>query len=104
MPMRPSALEDRTLSIVEIGNRLREIREALLYTQTELSKRLSISLQTWNNYERGVSRIRIDEAYKVSRMTGATLDFIYMGRESTLPRALSEKLHHLRQLKSRNAA
>lgn len=100
---RSIPVDETQSSIVAIGERLRLLREALLYSQTEFARKLNISLQTWNNYERGVSRIRIDEAYKVVRQTGVTLDWIYLGADAHLPRALSEKLDLLHRLKENRA-
>jgi transcriptional regulator with XRE-family HTH domain len=107
--VRPNAAKDRItmnddkFSIVQIGERLRLLRETLQYSQTEFARKLNISLQTWNNYERGVSRIRVDEAYKLVQQTGVTLDWIYLGTESHLPKALSEKLDMMRRLKQDRA-
>lgn len=42
------------------GEILRELRERLGYTQAELADKLGVSLNTVNNAERGVHRIRLD--------------------------------------------
>lgn len=79
----------------EIGDRL--LREALAGThhgaQAEFARRMEIGLQSWNNYERGHSRIELDAALRIARKTGVLTDWIYLGlHEDALPSSIREKI------------
>jgi transcriptional regulator with XRE-family HTH domain len=65
--------------IQEIGDRLRLTRESKKLNQATWCKLVGIEQQAWNNYERGRKRISIDQALKVCRFAGVTLDWIYRG-------------------------
>jgi transcriptional regulator with XRE-family HTH domain len=71
--------------IQEIGDRLRLTREAKGLNQATWCKLVGIEQQAWNNYERGRKRISIDQALKVVKFAGVTLDWIYRGEASGLP-------------------
>jgi transcriptional regulator with XRE-family HTH domain len=75
-----------------IARRLRLTREALSQTQSGFCALTGISRTAWNNYERALRRISIDEALKVVRVTGVSLDWIYRGVESALPLHLVERI------------
>jgi transcriptional regulator with XRE-family HTH domain len=76
-----------------IGERIKELRLAFGYNvAASFCRATGITTQALNNYERGRARIAIDEAYKVIRLTGASLDWIYRGLEHTLPTMVQEKL------------
>lgn len=68
-----------------ISERLRLTREALGLSQVELCRRTGISTTTWNNYEKGINRISLDEAFKLKRRLSVSLDWIYFGDEAMLP-------------------
>lgn len=79
-----------------ISRRLRELRQALGYTQATMARIAGIGTTTWNNYEKGLRRISLDEALKVCSATGATLDWIYRGEGiGQLPRDLALKLRRV---------
>jgi transcriptional regulator with XRE-family HTH domain len=65
--------------IQEIGDRLKLTREVKGLNQATWCKLVGIEQQAWNNYERGRKRISIDQALKVCRFAGVTLDWIYRG-------------------------
>jgi transcriptional regulator with XRE-family HTH domain len=76
-----------------ISRRLRELREAMGYSQATMARIAGIGPTTWNNYETAIRRISLDEAMKVCSATGATLDWIYRGEGiGQLPRDLALKL------------
>jgi transcriptional regulator with XRE-family HTH domain len=78
--------------IDEIGDRLRRTREAMRLTQASWCRLVGIEQQAWNNYERGARRISIDQALKVCRATGVSLDWIYRGIAAGLPVNLATSL------------
>jgi transcriptional regulator with XRE-family HTH domain len=73
-----------TDDIQEIGDRLRLTREAKGLSQATWCKLVDIETQAWNNYERGRKRISIDQALKVVKFAGVTLDWIYRGEQAGL--------------------
>ena len=71
-----------------IAARLRELRLALGYNQTEFARRIGVSLNSWNNWEKSVSRPKITEACQMARVLGVTLDWIYRAEEASLPKVI----------------
>jgi transcriptional regulator with XRE-family HTH domain len=79
--------------IQEIGDRLKLTREVKKLNQATWCKLVGIEQQAWNNYERGRKRISIDQALKVCRFAGVTLDWIYRGVPSaSIPLELAMKV------------
>lgn len=84
-------------SAAAIGARLRLLRLAYgalqrrdkEMSQSEFARLCEIGISAWNNAETGDNRIGIDNAKKVARRTGASLDFIYFGERAGLPHALA---------------
>ena len=68
---------------------------------------MEIGLQSWNNYERGHSRIELDAALRIARKTGVLIDWIYLGlHEDRLPSDIREKIANRRReaIRHRNAS
>lgn len=82
---------------VEIGKRLRLIREWRALNQTQIAAMCSMSVQAWNNNECGRDRISIDPALRLARTTGISLDWIYWGSTTLLPASLLELIHRQRR-------
>jgi transcriptional regulator with XRE-family HTH domain len=80
----------------QIGDRLLELRRAYGMKAKDFAAFVGIAETTWNNYERGKRRISIDEALKVASRTGAGLDWIFRGIESSLPGHVLQRLDALR--------
>jgi DNA-binding XRE family transcriptional regulator len=81
----------------EMAARLVLLREALGYTQAAFSRRLGISYQRLSNWERSTQALPLNGAQLVRRVTGATLDWLYYGIESGLPRDLADKIAERRR-------
>lgn len=80
-------------SAVEIGKRLRLVREALKMSQTALCRLVDINPQAWNNAETGDNLLTVPNAVKLCRVTGVTMDWIYRGQiRSEMPRILLEEI------------
>ena len=60
--------------------------------QADFARWLGINKQTWGNYEKSGLRPGIDEAQKIAKRTGVTLDWIYMGDPRFLPLSLGGRL------------
>ena len=76
---------------VEIGNRLRRVREQF----SELNRREWAEAHNFNrtqytNWENGTRRIPVDMAEALCRKYGLTLDFIYLGRVDGLSESASK--------------
>lgn len=73
-----------------IGRRLRALRDYReIKTQGEMARLIGATTNQYNNWETGASRITIDYAMEVCRLTGATMDYIYRGELSALPGPLA---------------
>lgn len=74
------------LSFVDIGNRIRVLREALGFKNAALfAAHVGWSPQQLSNYENGHKRPELSMAIKLCVRTGADLDYIYRGESSGLP-------------------
>jgi transcriptional regulator with XRE-family HTH domain len=88
--MQKTAITRR--SFEAIGQRLRATRETLGLSQKEFAKRARIADNTYNQYERGVSQPKIENAHALCDVYGLTLDWIYNGDPSGLPLRLAKQL------------
>ena len=78
---------------VEIGQRLQAVRRAeSTLSQKEWAEKHGFGVTQYNNWEKGVRRINVDEAEKLCTLYGLTLDFIYRGRLSGLPENIKNAL------------
>lgn len=68
-----------------LAERLRRTREAMGQTQASWCRMVGIEPAAWSNYETGLRRISIDQALKVCKATGVSLDWIYRGMTAGLP-------------------
>jgi transcriptional regulator with XRE-family HTH domain len=82
-------------SVADVADRLRLTRLAMGWSQAELCRRSGISPQIWNNAETGDNRISVDEAIKLCRITGVSLDWIYRGIRVLLPAVVSDALRRV---------
>lgn len=78
--------------LIAIGERITMIREALGMIPADFARLVDLTTQSLSNYETGYRRPNLDQAFKIARKTGATLDYIYFGDESGLPQRIAVKL------------
>jgi hypothetical protein len=71
--------------------RLRLIRQAVKLSHVDLCRTTSISPEAWNNAETGDNLIGIVNAKKLCGATGVTLDWIYQGVRSNLPKVIAQE-------------
>jgi transcriptional regulator with XRE-family HTH domain len=76
-------------SVRAIAKRLIATRVALGLNQAEWCRRVGISPQAWSNYESARNRINHDQALRVCKAIGVSLDWIYRGEASILPHNLA---------------
>ena len=76
-----------------IGARLAAIREGFGgLDQRAWADKHQFGVTQWNNWERGVRRIPVENSEKLCLLYGLTLDFIYMGRRDGLSDRASKVL------------
>lgn len=79
----------------QIGQRLKEARHTLGYTQQEMASALGIGPARYSKYEIGRSEARYDVLVKFSKLTGVSLDALLAGqpvRQGELDDAPTEPL------------
>jgi transcriptional regulator with XRE-family HTH domain len=72
-----------------IGRRIRWTREALGLKQVEFARRCGISPQALNNYEKGLQPPVWEQAVKICKGSGASMEWIYRGIRFGLPAELT---------------
>jgi transcriptional regulator with XRE-family HTH domain len=83
-------------SRIEIGKRLKLLRDALDKTQLQMAHLAGLTTpNAWTNYENGSRRIGLDYAFKLKMRIGASISYIYHGDMSDLPADLAEKINAL---------
>ncbi len=75
-----------------VGERLRALRVSVTDNQSEFCRRVGIASNTWNQYEKAVSRPDLDRATQIVQTFGVTLDWIYLGDPSGLPHQLAVRI------------
>ncbi|PJG56462.1 hypothetical protein CVM73_02530 [Bradyrhizobium forestalis] len=86
-----------------IAARLKWTRQATGLNQAKWCRLAGIEPQAWNNYENGLRRISIYQAFKVCKVTGVTLDWIYHGIASGIPVQLAPSLLELERRTQQDA-
>lgn len=91
-------------SVDSISERLELTREALGLSQAEFARRVGITEQAYTNYKRGARRISHDQAEKLCRAIGVSLDWIYRGDMQSLRLDLATKIQEILAARRRNRA
>lgn len=112
MPKLGSRTKAKFQTPKQIGERLRLIRIAYGRVigmqkelgQSELARMCDFGVSAWNNSETGDARIGIDNAIKLRRVTGASLDYIYDDDASKMPHDLMRAIEALQALHGRQRA
>jgi hypothetical protein len=84
----------KSLLYIDIGMRLAQIRQHYSdLKQAPWAEKNGWGVTQWNNWEKGVRRISVDEAERlVDTYDGVTLDFIYRGKRDGLSESFSKSL------------
>lgn len=85
---------------IDIGERLRVTREAEGLLQNEFADRAGLAYNTYNQYEQGWTRPKIENAIRLCETYKLTLDWIYRGDPSGLRYKLAEAIKSIRQLRA----
>ena len=84
---------DDSTPYAEIGARLAAIRTAESpMTQKEWAEKHGFGVSQYNNWEKGIRRITVDEAERLCEIYSLTLDFIYRGKLSGVPENIKNSL------------
>jgi DNA-binding XRE family transcriptional regulator len=74
-----------------IAQRLKHMRRVLGLSQTEISRRIGVSQQIWNNCETGDNIISLPNAVRIFESFGINLHYIYYGQDNAdLPASFKE--------------
>ncbi len=64
--------------MINLYNKLKEIREEFGYTQDEMAKRLGYnSKSAYNMKEKGTRKVTVEEAYTISRIFNKSIEEIF---------------------------
>lgn len=79
----------------DVGRRLVRLADALDLSGAEIARRTGgqIRPSRWTEYTKGSRLITVENALELHRLCGVTLDYIYRGDESGLPRTVTDKLY-----------
>lgn len=61
---------------MELGNRIRRIRESYQFTQSEVAYRCNMSPQAYGQIERNAGRAKVETLNKVANALGVSLVFL----------------------------
>lgn len=78
----------------ETGKRLRLLRLAVheMDNQRLFAEQHGFSPSQWNNYEKGVSRPKPEDALRLKQKFGVTTDWVYDGTEAMMPVGLLRRM------------
>lgn len=77
----------------QIGARLKAIREAFsTLDQKAWAQKHNFGVSQYNNWEKGVRRIPVDDAQRLCDLYSLSLDFVYRGKRDRLPESVSNLL------------
>ena len=66
----------------EMGQRMKEQRKALHFTQEYMAERLNISIKHYGEVERGIAGLSLENLIEVSEILGIGLDYLIKGNFS----------------------
>ena len=75
----------KSLSQIELGKRIKSIREKVKLTQHDLYEKTGISTTQLSAYENGKKSIGLQTIAKIAKALGTTIDYIYYGSNEMKP-------------------
>lgn len=81
-PVRRRTFEEKQLSglrRIEMGMRLRQLRELFDVEQLEIARSLGISASRWFNYEHGKRPVDLDVLHELCKKYSVTTDWLILG-------------------------
>lgn len=91
---------------VYVGRRMREARNFRKMSQEELGKKLGISFQQIQKYEKGTNRISASRLYEIAAVLKTSVDYFFEGcddaieAESAIPRRTIALAHQIESISS----
>ena len=64
---------------VDMGNRMKEKRKQLHYTQEYMAEKLNVSMKHYGGVERGNAGLSLENMIEVSDILGVSLDYLIKG-------------------------
>ena len=80
-----------------VAGKIRERRIALGFTQQMLAKRIKVTYQQAQKYERGTNRVTAGRLFEIARVLGVPVSYFYEGIEDggSESDATTPKRHHM---------
>ncbi len=75
-----------------VGRRLVALRKYHGMTRAEFAASVQIDPTSYGRIEKGVKPLKADMAYRIAERWGVSMDYIYRGRLTELPRNLADIL------------
>lgn len=69
---------------MNIGNRIKEIRESKEISQRELAKKIKVKQSTISNYEKGVREPSLENIILIAKELDVSLDYLLTGKEKEI--------------------
>lgn len=79
----------------KVGQRLKQLRLAYGWRQKRMAKHTGISPPSWSKYESGQELMSVYHAAVIECRTGATLDWIYVGKVDAMPVGLLNRINQV---------
>lgn len=86
-------MRDQINDVEAIAARIVLLRKKRKWSPATAYKACDISKTTWNNYEQGVSRPRLDHGASICEVFGVTLDWLYTGNTAGLSQQALAQLY-----------
>lgn len=77
------------------GQRIRKLRIAQGLTQAQVSTQLGIGDRHLRKIEQGTTCGSIDLLVDIANYFGVTLDYLLLGKQTSVPEALKKQIHEL---------
>lgn len=81
-----------TIDMPAVGDRLRRLRDYHDLNSKEFADSVGIDPSSYSKIESGKKVLKADMAFAIAERWGVSMDFIYRGRLTELPRNLAEAL------------
>lgn len=85
-------LPDNLASPVEVGRRLRALREAFGLSGTAVAEQCGLDQSNYSKVEKGAVALTVASAAILARLYGCDLDYLFLGDPKHAP-AVTQKIH-----------
>lgn len=91
--------EDKGPLKINVGRRLRQLREALALDQKAFGQSVGLSQPRYSMYETGERLLSVPIALDICEEFTVSMDWLYRGDPSALPGDLRERIRQARSIK-----